>query len=321
MYFNFEDYRPEEPTLVSPISRREGVLLSIIAHLLGALLLVLAPQLPFFKEAAARRAAEVEAQRVAELERQRQNARFVFVQPRLDTPAQKPPPRFELSDQDRVARAPERAPNPTNPLPFARGNTPEREITDVPPVPAPRAAPSSPAPGTPAQAPQGTNGGTTLPGAPSTQGPPIAERDGSDRRRGVAGPIADALNNIQRYVGSQTFGNPSGGGGEFGPQIQFDTKGVEFGPWVRRFVAQVKRNWNVPYAAWTMRGHVILTFYVHKDGRITDVTVVKPSTVEGFTHAAVNAILASNPTQPLPPEYPDDRAHFTVTFLYNEPMP
>ena len=318
MYFNFEDYRPEEPTLVSPISRREGVLLSIIAHLLGALLLVLAPQLPFFKEAAARRAAEVEAQRIAELERQRQNARFVFVQPRLDTPAQKPPPRFELSDQDRVARAPERAPNPTNPLPFARGNTSEREITDVPPVPAPRAAPSSPAPGTPAQAPEGTNGGTTLPRPPSTQGPPIAERDGSDRRRGVAGPIADALNNIQRYVGSQTFGNPSGGGGDFGPQIQFDTKGVEFGPWVRRFVAQVKRNWFIPYAAMSLRGHVVLTFNVHRDGRITDLTVLKPSVVEAFTNAAFNAILSSNPTQPLPTEYPDDRAFFTVTFYYNE---
>jgi TonB family protein len=318
MYFNFEDARPEEPTLVSPISRREGVLLSIIAHLVGVLAIVLVPQLPVFKEAAAKRAAELEAQRIAELQRQRENARFVFVQPRIDTPALRPPPRHELSDQDRVARAPERAKDPTNPLPFARGNSPEREIADVPPVPAPRAAPSSPPPGAAAEAAQGTNGASTLPRPPSTQGPPIAERDGSDRRRGVAGPIADALNNIQRYVGSQTFGNPSGGGGEFGPQIQFDTKGVEFGPWVRRFVAQVKRNWFIPYAAMSLRGHVVLTFNVHKDGRITDLTVLKPSVVDAFTNAAYNAILASNPTQPLPPEYPDDRAFFTVTFYYNE---
>jgi TonB family protein len=317
MYFNFEDYRPEEPTLVSPISRREGVLLSIIAHLVFALLIVLVPQLPFMKEAAARREAELEAQRLAELERQRENPRFVFVRPRLDTPALRPPPRPELSDQDRIASAPERPPNPTNPLPFARGNSPEREIADVPPVPAPRNAPSSPPPGAGAQAPEGTNG-SSLPRPPSTQGPPIADADGGARRRGVAGPIADALNNIQRYVGSQTFGNPGGGGGEFGPQIQFDTKGVEFGPWVRRFVAQVKRNWFIPYAAMSLRGHVILTFNVHRDGRITDLTVLKPSVVDAFTHAAYNAILASNPTQPLPPEYPDDRAFFTVTFYYNE---
>ena len=31
-----------------------------------------------------------------------------------------------------------------------------------------------------------------------------------------------------------------------GATIQFDTKGVEFGPWLRRFVAQVRRNWFVP---------------------------------------------------------------------------
>jgi hypothetical protein len=29
-------------------------------------------------------------------------------------------------------------------------------------------------------------------------------------------------------------------------------------------------------------------------------------------------LLSSNPTQPLPPEYPDDKAFFTVTFYYNE---
>ena len=40
-----------------------------------------------------------------------------------------------------------------------------------------------------------------------------------------------------------------------------------------------------------------------------------------FNTAAVNALLASNPTTPLPPEYPDDKAFFTVTFYYNESPP
>ena len=51
---------------------------------------------------------------------------------------------------------------------------------------------------------------------------------------------------------------------------------------------------------------------------ITDVTVAKPSPIDAFTLSARNAILASNPTVPLPPEYPDDRAFFTVTFFFNE---
>jgi TonB family protein len=320
MYFDFEDYRPEEPSFVSPISRREGVLLSIIVHLAFTLAIVLVPQIPFVKAAAERKAAEAEAMRLAELERQRQNARFVFVRPRIDTPAPKPPPpRADLSDQDRVARAPERAKEPTNLAPFARGNTPEPEIADVARLPAPRPEAVPPA-GSPREPASGTNGGNTLPRPPSSEGPAVAEREGNaGRRRGLSGPIADALANLQRYTqGTQTFGNPSGGGGEFGPQIQFDTKGVEFGPWVRRFVAQVRRNWFIPYAAMSMRGHVIITFNVHKDGRITDLTVLKPSAIEAFTNAAFNALLSSNPTQPLPPEYPDDKAFFTVTFYYNE---
>ena len=64
------------------------------------------------------------------------------------------------------------------------------------------------------------------------------------------GSLGDALRNLQRYVQRDQFENPQGGGA-FGPAIQFDTKGVEFGPWIRRFVAQVKRNWLIPYAAMT----------------------------------------------------------------------
>ena len=123
---------------------------------------------------------------------------------------------------------------------------------------------------------------------------------------------------MQKYVQRESFNNPQGGVNEFGPAIQFDTKGVEFGPWIRRFVAQVKRNWFVPNAAYAMRGRVILQFNVHKDGSITDINVVRPSEVDSFNRSAYNAILASNPTQPLPPDYPVDKAFFTVTFFFNE---
>ena len=85
---------------------------------------------------------------------------------------------------------------------------------------------------------------------------------------------------------------------DIAPSIQFDTKGVEFGPWLRRFIAQIRRNWFIPYAAMSMRGHVVVTFYVHKDGRITDLAILKPSDVDAFTHSGRNAIAASNPDHP-----------------------
>ena len=108
------------------------------------------------------------------------------------------------------------------------------------------------------------------------------------------------------------------GNGDFGPSIQFDTKGVEFGPWLRRFIAQIRRNWFIPYAAMSMRGHVVITFNVHKDGSITDLQVIGPSSVGAFNTAAFGALATSNPTAPLPPEYPSEKAFFTVTFFYNE---
>jgi hypothetical protein len=49
--------------------------------------------------------------------------------------------------------------------------------------------------------------------------------------------------------------------------------------------------------------------------------VVGPSAVDAFNHAAFGALSGSNPTQPLPPEYPDSKAFFTVTFFYNETPP
>ncbi len=137
----------------------------------------------------------------------------------------------------------------------------------------------------------------------------------------TGGTLGEALENLREYVQNQNVDNPGGGGGQFGPAIQFDTEGVEFGPWVQRFVTQIRRNWFIPFAAMSMRGHVVVQFNVHKDGRLTDLTVVAPSDVEAFNTSAYNALLNSNPTQPLPPEYPSDRAFFTVTFYFNEQPP
>ena len=48
MYLDFEDYRPDIQPIGRAISWREGVLLSIIVHLVMIILLLLAPQLfPF----------------------------------------------------------------------------------------------------------------------------------------------------------------------------------------------------------------------------------------------------------------------------------
>ena len=103
------------------------------------------------------------------------------------------------------------------------------------------------------------------------------------------GSLGEALRNLQKYVDQESFGNDKGQVQNLGP-LQFDTKGVEFGPWIRRFVAQVRRNWFVPMAAMSLRGRVVLTFYVHRNGALTDVQVVQPSPIDSFNTAAMNAL-------------------------------
>ena len=125
MYLDFEDYRPDIQPIGRAISWREGVLVSIIVHLAMIILLLVAPQLFPFTPEARKTAVPVDPHDAP---------RFVFVQPRLDMPALRPPNRGEASDKDRLSRAPERAKKPTDPLPFSRGNTPERVESVQPPV-------------------------------------------------------------------------------------------------------------------------------------------------------------------------------------------
>jgi TonB family protein len=322
MYFDFEDYRPDFSPVGRAISWREGILLSIIAHLAMIIVVLLAPRfLPDFSNAARARALAQAQQRPPD------QTRFVFVQPRRDVTAPKAPERAEASDKDRVARAPERAPNPTNPLPFSRGNTFER-VEDQ--IASGRGKTPEPAAGDPSQAQNSApvTAPTKLPDTQSalpvpSQTPTQVARNGANGQAAIPGGLLnDALRNLQRSMQNEAFENQGGSGGQFGPEIQFDTKGVEFGPWIRRFIAQVKRNWIIPIAAMTgQQGHVVITFNVHKDGSITDLNVIGPCPVESFNSSAFGALSGSNPTQPLPPEYPSDKAFFTVTFLYNETPP
>jgi TonB family protein len=316
MYFDFEDYRPDITPVGRAISRREGILLSIIGHMAAVILLLLAPRLfPFDEEAARARAAALE-QKLAE-----QRPRFVFVQPRVDLKALRPPERADASDADRISRAPERPKEPVNPLPPSRGNTPER-VEQTPPPEVARGQGPEPEPSTGRQAlaqPEPSPDSADTPRLPETplglRLPPNRAPETSARAAG--GSLGDALRNLERYVQPDQFENAQGSGA-FGPAIQFDTKGVEFGPWIRRFVQQVKRNWLIPMAVMSMSGHVVITFHVHRNGALTDLTVIGPAGVEAFNHAAYGALVASNPTAPLPVEYPSDRAFFTVTFFYNE---
>jgi TonB family protein len=316
MYFDFGDGHPDLQRLPRALSTREEVLLAIIIHLLVVIGMLVVPRMPFMKARAL--AAEQARMAAVQVEQQR----------RRDLQSKVAPPKAPPSDINRQAMTMERPPEPRNSQPFMRGNTTEFSEASRPTpragaqVQGPQTPPAPPSPPSQAEGP-----GASGPNQNALRLPDVAERPSYTRegagggRPPQTGPLGEALRNLQRYANQAALDNPAGGAGAFGPSIQFDTKGVEFGPWIRRFIAQIKRNWFVPYAAMSLRGHTVLTFNVHKDGSITDLSVMAPSEIDAFNRAAYNALASSNPTADLPPEYPADKAFFTITFYYNEQPP
>jgi TonB family protein len=330
VFLHLDDTRPDNDQIERAISLREAVAASIVFHVGVIALILWLPTLPWMQRLLAR-PPEAQAVPIVPPRQEDRSQPFVMVEPRIDREAlrklTRPAP---LSDLDREARSRERNPDATNNQPFMRGRstdlTEAQKRAEKPKGqgPAPEPAPPTPRPTPQAEPTQNAANTTTPPLAqaplptprpptqPVTQQPP-APRGGPP----PGGALGEALRNLNRYAQDQQLNNPNGGN-QVDPAIQFDSKGVEFGPWLRRFVAQVKRNWFVPYAAMSLKGHVVITFNVHKDGRITDLQVLRPSDVAAFNNAALNALATSNPTMALPPEYPADKAFFTVTFYYNE---
>jgi TonB family protein len=324
MYFDFEDYRPEIPTLDRSLTQLEIVLLTIVVHLLIIISILAWPHLAFVKAMYAAQEQRIEAQREKEQDNLRDRAEFVFVAPKVEVVTKVPPKLAELSDRTRRAQTMEKAPVPKNDVAFSRGNSGEKIVSDATKErPQPSEQPSAPAKAngadTGSAAPTDPNA-LRLPSAP--QATIVRNEPSKNPTLGGAssGILSDAIRNVQKYAQGESLQNVQGSG-DIGPSIQFDTKGVDFGPWLRRFIAQIRRNWFVPYAAMSLRGHVVLSFRVHRDGSITDLQIMAPSTIDAFTKSAFNAVKLTNPTVPLPLEFPDENAPFIVTFYFNETPP
>lgn len=288
MSLELEDYKPEAPRVLRAISVREGVLMSIIVHLAMAVVVLLSPKLFHVV--------------VPDTPPPPQTTDVEFVMPDVLKDRVAPPkPNAPLSDLDRRATTIEKTPVPENSMPVSHGETTEK-VQAAPPEP-----PAEPPGSTPPSAPPDVASKVTF--NPTPIPPPAA----------ASNAIGDALRHIDRYTTGQSFSNDKGGQNQQqSADIQFDSKGVDFGSWIRRFRAQVYRNWYSPQAAQLMSGHVVLQFYVHKNGTITDLKIIEPSKLESFTRSSFDAIRLSSPTAPLPSEYPDEAMLMTVKFFYNE---
>src|SRR5260221_8695159 len=131
MYFDFEDYRPDIPTLDRSLTQLEIVLLTIVVHLLLVISILAWPHLTFVKAMYAAQEARIEAQREREMDNLRNHAQFVFVAPKVEIRTQVPPKLAELSDRNRRAQTKGKAPEPKKDGAFSRGNAAEKIVSDA----------------------------------------------------------------------------------------------------------------------------------------------------------------------------------------------
>jgi TonB family protein len=161
----------------------------------------------------------------------------------------------------------------------------------------------------------------------------FAYREPTTQASAAASAQIDWRNAIREVKGSvgggdiRDFGGPGSGGergsAEQGP-ISFETTWYDWGPYAQSMVSKIRVNWyaNMPQLIRTGIGGVVtIRFTIQRDGRITDITVLKSSGHPPYDFAARKAIELSSPLQPLPADFPNPDERVTAMFYYNTKIP
>jgi TonB family protein len=98
----------------------------------------------------------------------------------------------------------------------------------------------------------------------------------------------------------------------------FDTKGFPLKEYADVIIERIKGNWYIPTTLQNSKGHTTVVFYIDKEGRYTNVRIVRSSGSDTFDLTALNAIINSNPFPPLPSGFPGDQIGAKFVFSYNE---
>lgn len=304
--------------------RRSMFLLSIILHALLIMLVLVSPKL-------FRRGAELVGVG-RERDRQRE-VTFLTIPTEALKRLQEPPPTDILSDKNRRAqgRSPVIDPNGLR-MPYMRGNSQLPEIAGGSPPTPPAAAPAVPPPaGTPGPAPppppkkeegvrlmdvspEGSGGSSQLRLPVTTPGQSIQQSLEAAVRSRANGPVPGPGDSTAQ------FNNLNPSLSMEGPRVLSDTRGVDFGPYLARIVAVVRRNWYavIPESARLgEKGVVAIVFEILKDGSVPELQLRFSSGKDELDRAALASIRASNPFPPLPQEFTGNHLVLEFIFLYN----
>jgi len=307
------EFAPVLLTLQDDLARsrlREAFWISVVAHLVGIILLVLLPKLlPNLWRPVQLRTAE---QMIHDKE-------FTYLE--LPNDAQKPsakaPDTKFLSDKNRIAKSKMPPPDRQALESLRRG---------LPGPPGAMGAPSTAAaPAQSGEANQQANNNSPF-SAPATR--PAPQQDLSAFAGLSAGSaIAQAARNSRGSAsigGGGNYGAPNGGGSQVssGLDVLSDTQGVDFGPYLSRIVAVVRMNWYnlIPEEArppMLKKGKVAIEFAILPDGKVAGMRLMGPSGDVALDRAAWGGITASNPFSPLPSEFHGPYLALRFSFYYN----
>jgi len=206
-----------------------------------------------------------------------------------------------------------------------------------PPVPAaPQPAPQQPAPPSPAPQQQAQARPATPPPPPPTnqsllnepkpvQTPTKPSFDTGPQTAGDA--IRQAEQNAAR--------NPAGPSGDYGQNapsqhqavqagadILSDTMGVDFGPYMRRVIEATRRSWYpiIPESArppLDKQGRVGIRFKIYPDGSVKEMILEFPSGDVSLDRAAWGGVTGASPYPPLPKEFKGPFLELRFGFYYN----
>jgi len=246
--------------------------------------------------------------------------------PEAPAPRTPPAPKLRITPKTLNRVAPEPPPEPTpTPAPVAPTPKPPAELPDAPRPQIPVAPPP----------PQQTQP------APSQLEPVKPAPQQNPNRLNLQLPSANLHDQLQEAIqhsnpgggiqvpNSRSIpGGPSGPGGpgmQPGATILTPTEGVDFSSYIQRLLATLKRNWYVVMPESAMmgdKGVVGTTFQINRDGSVPspDPLLERTSGKGPLDNAAMSAIRASNPFEPLPGEFKGPYIRLRIVFLYNLPL-
>jgi TonB family protein len=237
-----------------------------------------------------------------------------------------------LSDANRRASMPE----PTGLTPTKRPGNEGGLYT--PPMSAPQSPPAQqrqPQQAQQAQRPSPARSGLTAPSPAQQQTASndtfvYREPTAANQASVAAAPIdwRSAIRQVKGPVGDEGPDLGDSGGGERGlaeqGPISFETSWYDWGPYAQSMVSKIRVNWyaNMPQLIRTGIGGVVtIRFTIQRDGRITDITVLKSSGHPPYDFAARKAIELSSPLNALPADFPNRDERVTAMFYYNTKIP